>query len=491
MNLAARREAEKKDPALETHLQLLSEDERASVHERTLKILAETGLRVDTAKGRRALRSAGAEVDENTHIVRFPRALVEASLRLAPKEFTLGARRPGWDLPMNAGDCALMADGEGITVIDRKTGQHRPSTFQDWLEATRLLDALDEVGVYWDMVRRGEEDESIPVTISYWRHVFSNFSKHVQDSSPTAAHSPWLLEVLQVVFGDRETLRQKHPFSFLVCPQSPLVIEEQHTDAYLELAGWDIPVAVMPMPLMGGTGPGNMISMTILGNCEVLAMLCLIQAAAPGTPVIYAPALAVMNPRTGLYSAGAIENGLLNCAAIEMARYYGLPVEGSGGGTDAYAPGIQSTFERAMNALLPMLSWPDLLVGAGLLGGSMILSLEQLVIDAEVFRMCRQAHRGIPTSEGDWLDAVIQRVGPGGHFMGEKSTAANMRSGEWLMPRLGVHDTQRAWENAGRRDILEQARERVDALLAEHKPMPLPIEAERELLKLEKKARAA
>jgi len=102
MNLAARREAEKKDPALETHLQLLSEDERASVHERTLKILAETGLRVDTAKGRRVLRSAGAEVDENTHIVRFPRALVEESLRLAPKEFTLGARRPGWDLPMNA-----------------------------------------------------------------------------------------------------------------------------------------------------------------------------------------------------------------------------------------------------------------------------------------------------------------------------------------------------------------------------------------------------
>jgi len=243
MNLAARREAEKKDPALETHLQLLSEDERASVHERTLKILAETGLRVDTAKGRRALRSAGAEVDENTHIVRFPRALVEASLRLAPKEFTLGARRPGWDLPMNAGDCALMADGEGITVIDRKTGQHRPSTFQDWLEATRLLDALDEVGVYWDMVRRGEEDESIPVTISYWRHVFSNFSKHVQDSSPTAAHSPWLLEVLQVVFGDRETLRQKHPFSFLVCPQSPLVIESS-----TRMRIWSLPAGIFPSP---------------------------------------------------------------------------------------------------------------------------------------------------------------------------------------------------------------------------------------------------
>ena len=62
------------------------------------------------------------------------------------------------------------------------------------------------------------------------------------------------------------------------------------------MLGWDIPVAVMPMPTMGGTGPGNMISMTVLGNCEVLSTLCLIQAAAPGTPFIYAPVLGAMNP---------------------------------------------------------------------------------------------------------------------------------------------------------------------------------------------------
>lgn len=247
----------------------------------------------------------------------------------------------------------------------------------------------------------------------------------------------------------------------------------------------------MPMPLMGGTGPGNMISMTILGNCEVLSMLCLVQAADPGTPFISAPALAMMNPRTGMYSAGAIENGLLSCAAIEMARFYELPIEGTGGGTDTYAPGIQASYERAMNAMLPMLSWPDLMVGAGLLGGSMILSLEQLVIDAEVFRMNKQAHRGIEAQAGVWLDDVIQRIGPDGTYLGEKSTASNMRSGEWLIPRLGAHNTQKAWENAEKKDILEEAREKVETLLAEHEPLPLPPEVERELLHIEQKAKAA
>ena len=473
---------------METLLRVLSEDEKTEVHERSLKILAETGVKVDTAKGRQYLKDAGAEVNENSKIVKFPRAMVEESLRLAPKDFTLGARRPGWDLSMNAGECTLIPDGEGISVIDRKTGEHRPSTYKDWLEATRLIDALDEVGVFWDMVWCSDAGESISSAVQTWRHIFSNFSKHVQDSSPNAEFSSWLLEIIQAIFGDKETVRQTHPFSFLVCPSSPLEIEEQRTDAYLELLGWDIPIAVMPMPLMGGTGPGNMISMTILGNCEVLAMLCLIQAADPGTPFIYAPALAVMNPRTGAYNAGAIENGLLSSAAIEIARYYGLPVEGTGGGTDTYAPGIQASYERAMNSLIPMLSWPDLFVSSGLLGGSMILSLEQLVIDAEVFRMSKQAHRGILTNDEMWLDDVIQRVGPGGHFLGEKSTVANMRSGEWMIPRLGVHESQESWEMAGKKNILEEAREKVENLLSTHEPLPLSDEVEKELDKIQKRA---
>ncbi len=473
---------------METLLRVLSKDEKTQVHERSLKILAETGVKVNTAKGRQYLKDAGAEVEKNSKIVKFPRAVVEESLRLAPKDFTLGARRPGWDLPMNAGECTLMADGEGTSVIDRKTGEHRPSTFKDWLEATRLTDALDEIGVYWDMVEPGDAEKSISNAVKNWRNIFSNFSKHVQDSSPIAEFSPWLLEIIQAIFGNKETVRRTHPFSFLVCPKSPLEIDEQHTDAYLELLGWDIPLAVMPMPLMGGTGPGNMISMTILGNCEVLAMLCLIQAADPGTPFIYAPALAVMNPRTGAYSAGAIENGLLSSAGIEMARYYGLPVEGSGGGTDTYAPGIQASYERSMSSLIPMLSWPDLMVSSGLLGGSMILSLEQLVIDAEVFRMSKQAHRGILTNEKMWLDDVIQQVGSGGHFLGEKSTLTNMRSGEWLLPRLGVHEAQESWEMAGKKNILEEAREKVENLLSTHEPLPLSDEVEKELDNIQKRA---
>ena len=118
----------------------------------------------------------------------------------------------------------------------------------------------------------------------------------------------------------------------------------------------------------------------------------------------------------------------------------------------------------------------------------MILSLEQLMIDVEMFRMSRQVFRGIPTHDEAWLDEVIQKVGPGGNFLGEKSTVKNIRSGEWLIPRLGVHETEGSWVRSGRKDVLDEAREKVDQILKTHKPLPLDDDVQNELDKIYKKA---
>ena len=172
-----------------------------------------------------------------------------------------------------------------------------------------------------------------------------------------------------------------------------------------------------------------------------------------------------------------------------MARYYGLPVEVSGFSTDHHIPGIQAGYERALNGMLPILSWPDILVGPGLLGGSMVLSLEQMMIDIEVFRMCRQAHRGIVSEKGRWLEDTIDRAGPGGDFLSEISTARAVLGGEWYISNLGVHDPIEEWEAAGKPTLLEEAREKVDHTLMAHKPVPLDGDVERELDRVQKRAR--
>jgi len=474
---------------MRTTLQVLSADERSQVHDRTLRLLAATGLRVDSARCRRILAEAGAQTDDHTAIVRFPRALVETCLQAAPRRFSLGGRRPGWSFPLNAGECTLQADGAAVFVYDSLTGQRRPATYDDWLAATRLIDALDEVGVYWEMVDPTSAERSAGDLVAYWRGIFRHFSKHVQDCPFTPEQSRWMLQVLQAVFGGKEEVRRLHPVSFLLCPLSPLVIEADYTDAYLETVGWDLPVAIMPMPIMGCTAPASLISTLVLANCEVLAVLCLIQAAAPGTPILYAPAPSVMDPHSGRYSGGEVEHALLGAAVTEMARYYGLPAQTSTGGTRHHIPSIQAGFERALNWALPALSWPDLLLGPGLLGGATILSLEQLLIDVEVYRRYRRLSTGTGSGASQWLDEVIAAEGPGGNFLGQRSSRDGIRRGEWYIGKMGVGGTFEQWDAAGRPDLLAELRDQVAHLLAGHQPLPLDEVVERELDQIEQHAR--
>ncbi len=245
---------------METDLRVLSDNEIAKVHERTLSMLSTMGVRVDTAKGRKLLKKAGAEVNPNSNVVRFPRELVEESLKLVPRNFSLGGRRPDWEIPMNANRCSLVADGGASFAIDEVTGERREANFQDWLKATSMIDALDQVGVYWSMVDSGYFQKTIGGYAGYISEAFRNFSKHVQDCTHTIQESRWLLEVLDVVFDGSENLRKQNPFSYLVTPISPMVLEAEHTDAYLEIAGRGIPLAIMPMPMMGGTSPASLIS---------------------------------------------------------------------------------------------------------------------------------------------------------------------------------------------------------------------------------------
>jgi trimethylamine---corrinoid protein Co-methyltransferase len=474
---------------MKTQIQVLSDDECSQIHERSLNLLSQTGVRVRSIRARRLLAKAGAEVDNQTERVRLPRALIEESLKLAPRQFRLGGRRPDWDIDMNIGDCTLLADGGAVSVLDWESGEIRPGTFDDWIAATKLIDTMDDIGIYWNMVEGGFADSGAEF-VAYYRNLLKNCSKHLQDSADTPEKARLLLEILDITFGGKDSVRAKHPFSYLLCPMSPLVVDSKYTDAYLETIGWDLPVAIMPMPLMGATAPASMLSTLLLANAEFLAMLCLVQVAAPGTPAIYAPNPQAIEPHTWKYTGGAVENSLFGAAVTCIGRYYGLPVEVGTGGTDQYYPGAQAGYERALNWSLPALSWPDILVGPGLLGGSTILCLEQMVMDVEIFRRCTRLNEGVHTTEDRWLEDVIQNAGPGGNFLAQKSTLKALHEGRFYLSEMGFHDTYEKWKAAGMPDIVDEIQGITQDILKKHHPLPLDPAIDYELERLERRQRA-
>jgi len=473
---------------------VLSDEERHRVHEESLDILENTGVRVETPLGREILAGAGADVADGNKLVKFPKALVESSLKSICRDFTLSARRPGADLDfadgmLNGGESVLLPDGSGPLVLDSNTGERRAATYEDWKAATRLSDSLDEIGMYWEAVDTSELVVGVGDFADHVCRVHRNFSKHVNDGISKAERIPWFLEIIQTIFGSKEDIRTKHPISHGLYPQSPLTIDKVYTETYLGLQGWNIPVHIMPMPLMGATAPGTAISTVVQGNCEVLAMICLLQANEPGLPIIYAPALSIMNPRTALLSDGSMECSLMSAAATEMARYYGLPAEASHGGTDSHVLDLQAGYESGTMQLASHLAWPDIVVGPGMLDGSLVSSLEHMYLNVEIFRLAKHAHRGIDTSSGKWAMDEIKRVGPGGNYLTELTTLESIRNGEWYLSKLGTHTGFEKWNTGEKKDVLSEIREKVDGILKAYEPLPLGEDVEIELEKICRRAR--
>ena len=470
-------------------VEILSQDRLNEVHERSLRLLAETGVRLESDAGRELLKKKGAVVDPASSVVRFPKKLVEESLALAGRNFSLGGRRPGWSFSPGQGDSVLCMSGEAVFFSETQGIKPREGRNQDWLKVTRLGDALDEVGLYWRSVTPGDRGDRMADYIDYLTLTISNFSKHIQDPFQHKEQAPWLLEVMSAVHGGREEVINKKPFSTLFCPQSPLVLKGHEIEATLALSGWGIPIAIMPMALMGATAPASLLGTLLLTNAEVLASLCLFQAAEPGVPIIYAPVLTMMEPRTGGYFAGGVEQSLMNGAAAQMGRHYGLTTMVTGLETDAQEPGCQAAEDKALTSSLSFFSGADIFIGPGILGSDMTLSLAQFMMDVEVFRKLKVLKKGFSRNEADWLDQAVGEVGPGGNFLAHLSTAKNIRK-QWHRPAFGRHDSLEAWFDPAAKDCPAQAAEAAEKIIAAHQPLPLGEELSRELAAIRKKAEA-
>jgi len=90
-------------------LVLLSDDEIASVHETSLKILQQIGIKVLSKKVQSLLAENGAKIDAASSIVKVPRSLVEEAIKKAPKEITLCGRNPKFDLKLPTKDFTFIA----------------------------------------------------------------------------------------------------------------------------------------------------------------------------------------------------------------------------------------------------------------------------------------------------------------------------------------------------------------------------------------------
>jgi trimethylamine--corrinoid protein Co-methyltransferase len=238
------------------------------------------------------------------------------------------------------------------------------------------------------------------------------------------------------------------------------------------------------MTLAGSSAP-----VTAAGNltaciAESLSGLVMAQLKRRGAPVVFGGVPTVMDMSSMIASYGAPEMSLWSAALAEMAHHLHLPVLSTAGCTDAVEFDQQAAAESAISSLMAALSGANLVHDVGFTEAANSASLELIAATDEFIGMIRTIMDGIAVTPETLALEVIDRVGPGGSFLGEKHTARHFRE-NWF-PTLMNRQKYEPWAAAGSLSMADKANERVRHILREHQPEPLSPEVVAELDKMEK-----
>ena len=450
----------------------LSDEQVRQIHEASLAILARTGVQVEQPEALRLFTEAGADVDGNR--VRLPRPLIEDAVDKAPSRVVLAGRDPKNDLILEGARVHIGTGGAALNVLDMETGETRKAVLQDVARMARIVDVLDNIHFYLmpvyptDMTKENVDINSYYVSLA-------NTTKHVQSGVYTVQGIRDVVEMCEHIMGGAEPLRKRPIVSFITCWMvSPLKFATDVTTLLIETCRQRIPVVLSSAPMAGSTAPVTLAGMMAQLNAEELSGLALTQLVRPGCPVLLGPIPATADLHSGAYLGGSIELGLCNAAITQLAHFYKLPIYNSAGMTDAKIPDIQAGIEKAQSAIQVALAGANFIHhAAGMLENMSTIAYEQFVIDNELLGMAMRAVRGVEVNDDTLALDVIDRVGPGGHYLMDEHTLRYMRSEHYYPSVVFDRQGRDMWEEAGGTDAWTRAKEIARRILAEHEPQPL------------------
>lgn len=457
----------------------LSEEAVRRVDEATVSILGKTGVAIYEKQSLGLLEKAGARIDKPRSIAKIPERMIREAIEQAPRRFKLAGRDRSRSVELGNGRTYFTNSATGIRVLDHVTGKIRQSVLSDIPKFAAVADALPDISFYGPTVVAHD----VPGNMHFLKELVAgieNTTKHVTHECHGTDMSRLYTKIAQIVAGGEEEFSKNPVVSAGGCPVSPLQFDRANTEAMLECARVGMPYDVMSMAMGGGTAPITIAGELAVINAEVLAGLTLCQLVRQGCPVIHGSVASIMDMRTGILALGAPERAVLNAGVVQMAHHYGLPSLVGGMSTDGKMPGDQTMFEKTMTALPAVLAGSDVIFGPAVLSSATTYSPEQLVIDHEAAGALLRIQRGIETDKDSLATELIEKVGPGGGFMGTRHTLDHLRKDVWI-PELADRNIHDNWVKAGSKDMFARAKEKVTDILSRHRPKPLEKEQKKEI----------
>ena len=450
----------------------LSDDQLERLHNASLEILDRTGVCLYEQEALDLLKKAGLTIDDENR-VRIPPGLVEWALSVAPKRVVLCDRQGRRVMPLERNNVFYGPGSDCPNVIDHRTGERRAGTLKDIEEGIRLCDALPNIDFLMSLCVASDLEQETADRYQM-RAMLMNSTKPILFVTTEFPGCVDVIEMAEIVAGGAEALRRNPLCACYINVTSAMRHNGEALQKLLFLAEKGLPTTYTPVVLRGVNGPVTAAGAIALANAGELAGLVLAQLKREGTPIILTGGVNdMLDMRTTVDSYGAPENRVM---LVELAHYYGLPVFGLTGCSDAKVPDEQAAAEAAFSLILETLCGAGMAHDVGYLEGGMCQSLEQIVICDELIHYVKRFMQGLEITEETLALDVIDELGPGGDFLSSKHTMRHFRE-DWY-PSLFDRKNYSEWSAAGSKTLRQRAKERLEEILETHQPEPLPADVQ-------------
>lgn len=459
---------------------VLSDSQVQKIHGATLNVLEHTGIKMQHQKAADILGGAGARVEKDR--IYLPADLVNDAIDNSPSRVVLSFRSFEDSIILEGDRTWYGPCLDCLNYLDPITNERRAYTSEDCRVNASIADGLPNFT--WVMTLGLADD--VPPGIAdrvIARQAMAYCEKPLAFCCQSLDSTRDIYEMSLVISGDEKRFKQAPNIASILSPTSPLSLSDVTIDRLLYCVQKDIPVIVCPAPSAGSTSPVTFAGTLVQANAESLSCLVIAQILQQGFPIIYGAMPSIMDMATTIFSYGAAELSLMSGAFCQMVKYYKLPSFGTGGCSDAKYVDVQAAVEATFSLLSSSLTGANLIHDCGILDHGSVASPAYNVLIDEILGMVKSYEQGIILNDETLALDVVDRVGPGGHFLEEAHTLNNFRD-VWY-PQLFERMDYERWLEKGANLFEERLLEKTKQAMA-HVPDPLSPEVVKELDRLAK-----
>ena len=448
-------------------LDILSVDEVEAIHQASLTVLRDVGIKYLSGRARKLFQRAGASVDEGDRIVKLDPELVEELISTAPSGFTAVARNRKRSVYFGENRINFATVG-GPSFVSDLDGGRRSGTIGDLI---RFFKVAHQLEIFHSCGANSFEPQDLPADTRHLDKYLAAIKYHDKLWMASMLGGYRACDALRMLAIVHDIELEELPNQVLTVGNininSPRQVDESMSDALIEFSSVKQAVLITPFTLLGAMAPTTMAGALVQQNAEALACIALTQIVQLGAPVIYGSFSSNVDMKTGSPAFGTPEYVRTTIASAQLARRYTLPFRSSGANA-ANVPDEQATYETLMSMWAAVMSHTNLLLhGGGWLEGGLVASFEKLIIDAEMLQLIAESLKPITINPDTLAVEAIAEVPPGGHFFSSSHTLERYQD-IFYTPMLSDWRNFETWQDDGAMPAFRRANAIWKTLLSEY-----------------------